>query len=285
MDMGLDAQLGNVFEQLTKLTKKVEDLVIVMKEVSDGFKIAKEYIDKFTGGSDILSGLLLLLVFRFGKVVKGVKVATRFLGRNGDVLKGLASIFRGVFGRAMGAIILKFGAWGLAIYAVSEAYTFLSDQIKRSDAGEWTFFDELIFASEKAGVALDIYFLRFKLMLRNMKNTTFNPFDILFRDYREDVDFPLIRGGNPASGELSRNPPPSTLPPDKIAELGKGLSKTIKEMEERKTPFTSVPSLWRSNSNNTQKNNGQTLHATINITNPDGGVNTWGQVVNLMGNA
>lgn len=157
MDGGLDEYLGDVFGALTELIKKVEELVNVLREIIKGFQIAKDFLDKFTGGADLLSILLLLLIGRFSKVAKGVAIASRVLRANGGVLKALAAIFRGVFGKALGAMILKWGAWAAAIWAVSEAIGFVDKQLSISKAGRWSFFDEMFAYIEISLAKFDLF--------------------------------------------------------------------------------------------------------------------------------
>lgn len=266
MDGGLDVWLGKIFGQLSEIVVKLEELVSVMRVVISSFKSAKEFINQFTGGSDILSILLLLLIGRFGKVAKSVSVASRVLRGNGNVLKALAAIFRGVFGKALGAIILKWGAWAVAIWAVSEAITFIDGQLKNSAIGEWTFFDEIFFAAEKAGLGIDLMVARMHGALISMKLLTLNPIDIL--------------AGNPEDDIISRVGNMMGIPRTPLKNLGGSVGSMISNgsllnsINRNETP---IP--YRSSSN-IQKSANITLPIIIN--NKDGSVTKQEQYFNIM---
>ena len=55
----------------------------------------------------------------------------------------------------------------------------MSDQIKRSNNGEWTFFDEMFSKIEKAGAALDILGTKMAIFWFNAKVTAMNPWDMM----------------------------------------------------------------------------------------------------------
>ena len=266
MDGGLDVWLGKIFGQLSEIVVKLEELVSVMRVVISSFKSAKEFINQFTGGSDVLSILLLLLIGRFGKVAKSVSVASRVLRGNGNVLKALAAVFRGVFGKALGAIILKWGAWAVAIWAVSEAITFIDGQLKNSAIGEWTFFDEIFFAAEKAGLGIDLMVARMHGALISMKLLTLNPIDIL--------------AGNPEDDIISRVGNMMGIPRTPLKNLGGSVGSMISNgsllnnINRNETP---IP--YRSSSN-IQKSANITLPIIIN--NKDGSVTKQEQYFNIM---
>lgn len=266
MDSGLDVWLGKIFGQLSEIVVKLEELVSVMRVVVSSFKSAKDFINQFTGGSDVLSILLLLLIGRFGKVAKSVSVASRVLRGNGNVLKALAAIFRGVFGKALGAIILKWGAWAVAIWAVSEAITFIDGQLKNSAIGEWTFFDEIFFAAEKAGLGIDLMVARMHGALISMKLLTLNPIDIL--------------AGNPEDDIISRVGNMMGIPRTPLKNLGGSVGSMISNgsllnnINRNETP---IP--YRSSSN-IQKSANITLPIIIN--NKDGSVTKQEQYFNIM---
>lgn len=175
MDGGLDVYLGKVFGELTKLVKEVEKITVALQAFLSEINRIKKGLDDLSGGNTLLSIALLILLGRFRAVGKGVSVANRLLRSNGNILKALAAIFRGVFGRALGAIVLKWGAWGLAIWGVSKALAFLGDQIKRQKLGEWTFFDEMFLGVEKLLLGFDLLSLRAANYWQQLKNFGDNP--------------------------------------------------------------------------------------------------------------
>lgn len=206
MDKGVDKQIGNVFGLLTKLVDKIDELVTVISEVVEGIKEFKKWTDKLTGGNYLLIGAMILVASRSKQIGNAIRFATRSYARNGNVLRALAQIMRGVFGAFLGKIILRFGLWGVAIYAVSEAITFLSDQIKKSDRGEWTFFDELIGATEVAGAKLGVLREQFRYALLTMRNMAAHPIDF-YNLLPED----FVRHGLPARPQVT-NPNGNGVP-------------------------------------------------------------------------
>ena len=115
MDSGLDEYLGKIFGQLTELIIKVEEIAVVTREFAKGLKAIKDGIESLNGGSNILSILLLLMVFRFGKLTKAVGFATRNYKRNRDVLRALSLMFTSFFGKTLGKGLLRLGLWGAAL--------------------------------------------------------------------------------------------------------------------------------------------------------------------------
>lgn len=148
MDSGLDEMLGQLFEALTLVVQKLKELVVVTVEGVKLFNRLRAYIGDLTDGNYLLQLALFVVIFRFKGFVKGAALAARVLRTNGGALKAVAAILRGVFGRAIGSIILRFGIWGLAIAAVSKAVGFLYAELEKGKLGNWTFFDEMALRAE-----------------------------------------------------------------------------------------------------------------------------------------
>lgn len=148
MDSGLDEMLGQLFESLTLVVQKLKELVVVTVEGVKLFNRLRAYIGDLTDGNYLLQLALFVVIFRFKGFVKGAALAARVLRTNGGALKAVAAILRGVFGRAIGSIILRFGIWGLAIAAVSKAVGFLYAELEKGKLGNWTFFDEMSLRAE-----------------------------------------------------------------------------------------------------------------------------------------
>lgn len=148
MDSGLDEMLGQLFETLTVVVQKIKELVVVTVAGVKAFNKLRGYIGDLTDGNYLLQLALFVVIFRFKNFVKAAALAARVLGTNGGVLKAIAAILRGVFGRALGSIILRFGIWGLAIAAVSKALGFLYNELEQGKMGNWTFFDEMSLRAE-----------------------------------------------------------------------------------------------------------------------------------------
>lgn len=178
MDSGLDVMLGDLFGQLTKIVVLFKDFATVIGTTYTSYREFFQYIRDSMGDGTKFQLILYGTFLAFVKMRRSLALVIPSLLRGGNVMRGLAVLMRGLFGRALGMIILRFGVWGVAIYAVSKAVSFLSDQIKRSSKGEWTFFDEIFAGAEKAGVALDILGEKLLLYWHNAKVTALNPWDI-----------------------------------------------------------------------------------------------------------
>lgn len=178
MDSGLDEMLGDLFGQLTKIVILFRDFATVVGTTYRSYRDFFSYIRNSMGDGTKFQIILYAIFLAFVRMRRSLALVIPYLLRGGSVMRGLAVLMSGLFGRALGMIILRFGAWAVAIYAVSKAVTFLSDQIKRSSKGEWTFFDEMFAGAEKAGVALDILGEKLLLYWHNAKVTALNPWDI-----------------------------------------------------------------------------------------------------------
>lgn len=178
MDSGLDEMLGDLFGQLTKIVILFKDFATVIGTTYKSYRDFFSYIRNSMGDGTKFQIILYATFLAFVRMRRSLALVIPYLLRGGSVMRGLAVLMSGLFGRALGMIILRFGAWAVAIYVVSKAVSFLSDQIKRSSKGEWTFFDEIFAGAEKAGVALDILGEKLLLYWHNAKVTALNPWDI-----------------------------------------------------------------------------------------------------------
>ena len=150
MDSGLDQMLGSVFKGLTSITealiplaKNLKPVIGALKEIVTTFGDWYEKLNDVTGGNNILIGVLLLTA---GKGAGLAKIIERvvFAFRNGARFSGVfAYVMRTVMGNALLRTISRFGIWAVAIWGVSKALTFVYNQMERSKAGQWTFFDEV----------------------------------------------------------------------------------------------------------------------------------------------
>ena len=150
MDSGLDELLGSVFKGLTLITvaliplaKNLKPVIGALKEIVTTFGDWYEKLNDVTGGNNILIGVLLLTA---GKGAGLAKIIERvvFAFRNGARFSGVfAYVMRTVMGNALLRTISRFGIWAVAIWGVSKALAFVYNQMERSKAGQWTFFDEV----------------------------------------------------------------------------------------------------------------------------------------------
>ena len=150
MDSGLDELLGSVFKGLTSITealiplaKNLKPVIGALKEIVTTFGDWYEKLNDVTGGNNILIGVLLLLLGRFRHIGRVGGIVVTMLQSGTRWSRIFSTVLTGTFGAALGKIIGKFTAWGLLIWAVSKALTFVYNQMERSKAGQWTYFDEV----------------------------------------------------------------------------------------------------------------------------------------------
>ena len=175
MDSGLDELLGSVFKGLTAITqaliplaKNLKPVIGALREIVTTFGDWYEKLNDVTGGNNILIGVLLLTA---GKGAGLAKIIERvvFAFRNGARFSGVfAYVMRTVMGNALLQTIGRFGLWAVAIWGVSKALTFVYNQMERSKAGQWTFFDELFARTEITVLELERLGLQFKLIKAKM---------------------------------------------------------------------------------------------------------------------
>ena len=150
MDSGLDQMLGSVFKGLTAITealiplaKNLKPVIGALKEIVTTFGDWYEKLNDVTGGNNILIGVLLILLGRFRHIGRVGGIVVTMLQSGTRWGRIFSTVLTGTFGAALGKIIGKFTAWGLLIWAVSKALTFVYNQMERSKAGQWTYFDEV----------------------------------------------------------------------------------------------------------------------------------------------
>ena len=175
MDSGLDESLGKVFAVLTDLLPHIENIALALSSFFYELSRIKKLLNEVTGENTLLIGSLLLLLGRYKGFAKGLQVAIRLLARKRGLLIAITAILRGVFGKALAAIILRFGAWAVAIWAVSKALSFIGEQLKRGREGEFTFFDWIFHQVDMAIIKLDIFIARMALAWANIKALATSP--------------------------------------------------------------------------------------------------------------
>lgn len=171
MDSGLDEFLGDVFGQLTKIiievgnvAKSIEYLVGVISKLKQG-------LDKYSmGNGGIILGFLALLLFRFKAVRLGMLRAFIVMRNGGRVTRVLGVLFRGVLGRNLKMLITRFGAWIAVIYLAVKALSYLGEQLKQRDLGNWTIFDTIGLLTEKALLKVKILVAELRWLEAFMKS-------------------------------------------------------------------------------------------------------------------
>ena len=170
MDSGLDVWLGKVYGELTKLVKVVSEMYIGGKYLVGVIKESVSKFNELTGSNTLLTIAMFVLIGRFKGIAMGIRLASRLASRNAGVIKVLAALFRGVFGKALAMIILRFTLWGTAILAVSKLLSHLGRELKRDKLGGWTIFDEMALKVDMLKLKLEGLALRLAITWQNIKN-------------------------------------------------------------------------------------------------------------------
>lgn len=273
MDMGVDEALGDVFEILTLIVHKLKDFAIVVKEVNDGLFLFRTYLSENFQKSELLYPALLLLALGFGRVSKGVRLAHRLFIRNAGAMRTIAGLFRGVFGRALGKIALRWSVWGLAIWAVSKAISFVSNQIAKSNNGQWSFFDEMSSRVNRLGLYFELLSLRAQVFWQGLVNFAKSP--VLNTLGRSLSSFFSSSDGYENSPNTSRTPAPKKSRNSNgggVRKSSTSYTPPSSSMLETIKKWSSKPpsTPWRSSNNNLPKNNRVILEGAIIVNNKDG---------------
>lgn len=175
LDSGLDELLGSVFKGLTAITqaliplaKNLKPVIGAVREIVTTFGDWYEKLNDVTGGNNILIGVLLLLLGRFRHIGRVGGIVVTMLQSGTRWSRIFSTVLTGTFGAALGKIIGKFTVWGLLIWGVSKALTFVYNQMERSKAGQWTFFDEMFARTEITVLELERLGLQFDLIKAKM---------------------------------------------------------------------------------------------------------------------
>ena len=175
MDSGLDESLGKLFGVLTELLPHIENIALALTSLFSELSRIKKLLNEVTGENTLLIASLLFLLGRYKGFAKGLQVAIRLLARKRGLLVAVTAVLRGVFGKAIAAIIVRFGLWAVAIWAVSKALSFIGEQLKRGREGEFTFFDWIFHQVDMAIIKLDIFIARMALAWANIKALATSP--------------------------------------------------------------------------------------------------------------
>ena len=175
MDSGLDEFLGKIFGQLSKLVIVVGDAVQGTKWLIGVIKDLNAWFNNLSGSNTLLSLGVLLIIGRFKSLAMGIRLASRLSSRNAGVIKILAALFRGAFGKALGAIILRFTLWGAGIYLVTKLLSHLGKELKRDKLGGWTIFDEMSLKIDLAKEKMISLGLETQIYWQNLKNWLNDP--------------------------------------------------------------------------------------------------------------
>ena len=235
MDSGLDEMLGDLFGQLTKIVTLFKDFATVVGTTYKSYRDFFSYIRNSMGDGTKFQLILYAIFLAFVRMRGSLALVIPYLIRGGSVMRGLAVLMSGLFGKALGLIILRYGAWAVAIYAVSKAIGFLSDQIKRSNNGEWTFFDELFSNIDKADAMLGILSAKMDIFWFNAKVTALNPYDLT-------VNQPEMFNPNTNARVPRPNPAPNTGTPTDLYRRN-SIQNALKKFSQNQKGSVGVP--WR----------------------------------------
>lgn len=175
MDSGLDEWLGKVFGQLTELVLVVGDSAEAIKYLVTQIKELSTKFNELTGSNTLLSLAMFFLLFRFKGLSKGIRSASRILVRHGKIGKSIAALFTGGFGKALGAVILRFTVWTTVIWGTFKALSYLGKELKKDQLGGWTFFDEMALKLDVVSLKFQIVNARAGLFWQHLKNFSNNP--------------------------------------------------------------------------------------------------------------
>lgn len=175
MDSGLDVWLGKVFGELTKVVKVLGEAVQGTKWLIGVIKDLNAWFNNLTGSNTLLTLGVIFIISRFRGLAMGIRLASRLASRNAGIIRILAALFRGAFGRALGAIILRFTLWGAGIYLVTKLLSHLGKELKRDKLGGWTIFDEMSLKIDVATLKLKLFGVEMAIAWENLGNWLDNP--------------------------------------------------------------------------------------------------------------
>lgn len=290
MEGGLDEGLGSMFSGLADLAKEVEYIATSLKFFVEQIKAAKSWVDELSGGNTILAVVLFFLAGRFKFLYRAVKVSNRVMRSGGGILKAMTALMRGIFGKALGGMILKFTIWSVAITGVTKLLSYLGKELERDKIGGWTVFDEIAHQLDVVDLKFQIVMARAALFWGQLKNFSDNPMRaITGLSAAETVKswFGYAEQPNQGSNKVlqrdyanlqnvSPYANPSYTKPVPNFNMQKMLDKAVNS-DSRGVPY-------RSNTTSMSRTPSQ-LHADIYISNQDGTRNRHSQVINLTGNA
>ena len=151
MDSGLDVWLGKIFGQLTEIVKDLGKIARSVEFIVKSVNKLKEALDEITGGNGgLLLAFLGLLLFRFKAIRLGAQRAFIVFQNGGKITRALGELFKGILGRSLKQLILRFGGLITVVYLATKAMIGLGDALKQKDLGNWTIFDTIALHAENA---------------------------------------------------------------------------------------------------------------------------------------
>lgn len=196
MDSGLDEWLGNVFGKLTELVVVLEEVVEGVKGSIEILKAFKTTLDEVTGGNSWLAIAMSLVLLRFGKFSKLLRIVTKQVRAKKSIVQILSTVMTGTFGKAIGKIIGRFTVWITVISAVIKGLQYVGKTMERRASGELTWIDEAIFSVQELGSWLEVVAAHAELFFAKLQAFAANPIKFML-----DVESPMT---DTSSGILGR---------------------------------------------------------------------------------
>ena len=230
MDSGLDSFLALILGLLTKFTDSLIPLVKELRPFTEGVKQISKSISKTkaiiddwivrnsallssiakTGGTASIYASILGIVA--GKMGLAVSVGGR-----------LSSFLAGIFNSRLLAVAGRFGIWGIVIWGVIKAVSFLGKQLRMGEQGKWTFFDDMFAKMQVVGLEIEQLMLKFGLLTTKI---AFNNFAFNAGSYLGDK----VKGWfSPSSSKPppTQTPPPPTQIPYKVPNFYNSIGKSL----------------------------------------------------------
>lgn len=183
MDSGLDSFLASILGLLKSLTDSLIPLVKELRPFTEGVKEISKSISKTKAIIDdwiVRNSALLNNIAKIGgQMAIYASILGIVAGKMGLAVSAggrLSAFLAGIFNSRILAVIGKFGIWAIVIWGVIKAVSFLGKQLRMSEQGKWTFFDEMFAKLQIVGLELEQLILKFDLLTTKIgfNNVAFN---------------------------------------------------------------------------------------------------------------
>lgn len=164
MTSGLDKMLGDIFD-------KLNSLVDILEDITNGAKEFKKGIDDLTNGNGLLSIAITLILGLLLKKRNLVKKSAKDLKNLSGIARIFTKFLNGRMGQALITITRRFGLWGVAISSVLVFLQKLGSAMERRGLGEWTWIDDVIAKFENLRLRFSVMTLEMQVNWQNLKNS------------------------------------------------------------------------------------------------------------------
>lgn len=166
MEGGLDSMLSKLIGLLSSLVDNISWVV-------DGLKGFKKGLDDVTGGNSLLAVGLALVLGLLTRKRKAVVAGVKSLKTMTDVWSKLKGLLNTGVGRALKLV----GGRIFWIISALQALSFVGNQYADHLAGKTSWFSVFLNYLSLASLKLDVFALKFKIMLQEMKYAVMHPID------------------------------------------------------------------------------------------------------------